>query len=77
MSSKVFAAALTCTAFVLVGSSGVARGALAKKVAGGAAPVASYSATLSSNAVVRQQQLICDPPEPLRLGFAAEGRRRS
>ena len=40
--------------------------ALARQQVGGTAPLASYSGTLSRNAVIRQQQLICDPPEPIR-----------
>jgi hypothetical protein len=39
--------------------------ALAKAGQGGTAPLASYSGTLSGNPTLRQQQLICDPPEPV------------
>ena len=46
--------------------------ALARRQVGGTAPVASYSATLSQNPAVRQQQLICDPLEILEGSTSVE-----
>jgi hypothetical protein len=46
--------------------------ALARRRVGGTAPVASYSATLSRNPTIRRQQLICDPPEPIRGSTSVE-----
>jgi hypothetical protein len=46
--------------------------ALARKQVNGTAPLASYSGTLSRNSVIRQQQLICDPPEPIRGSTSVE-----
>lgn len=50
----------------------VANAALARRQVGGTAPLASYSATLSRNPAIRQQQLICDPPEPIRGSTSVE-----
>ena len=47
-------------------------GALARRQAGGTAPVASYSGTLSQNTTIRQQQLICDPLEILEGSTSVE-----
>ena len=63
MGPKPYLVVVGCALFVGAAPS-VASAALAKAAQGGTAPVASYSGTLSSNAAVRQQQLICDPPEP-------------
>ena len=65
MSLRLCVLVVACAATV-GGAARPARAALARQRVGGTAPVASYSATLSSNAVIRQQQLICDPPEPTR-----------
>jgi MYXO-CTERM domain-containing protein len=71
MSMKSVLAVLVCGAFVGAVPS-LSQAALARKKVGGTAPLASYSATLSSNSVIRQQQLICDPPEPLRGSTSVE-----
>jgi hypothetical protein len=61
-----------CALLVIAGSAAETSAALARKKVGGTAPLASYSGTLSSSSVVRQQQLICDPPEPIRGSTSVE-----
>jgi MYXO-CTERM domain-containing protein len=65
MMSKSYWAAVACGVMIAAVPS-LSHGALARQKVGGTAPIASYSGTLSTNSVIRQQQLICDPPEPLR-----------
>ena len=65
MSKKLFWVAAAC-GVVISAAPSQSHAALARQRVGGTAPIASYSATLSTNPTIRQQQLICDPPEPMR-----------
>jgi len=66
MALKSISGVAVCAVLATVSIPSPARAALARKQVNGTAPLASYSATLSRNATIRQQQLICDPPEPIR-----------
>ena len=66
MASKSYSGVALCALLATVSLPSPAPAALARKSVNGTAPLASYSGTLSSNATIRQQQLICDPPEPVR-----------
>ena len=75
MSVKSYRRAAACAATFVVlvlALPGQTFAALARKQVGGTAPLASYSATLAGNATIRQQQLICDPPEPIRGSTSVE-----
>jgi hypothetical protein len=65
MPSTCRSLAWICALASLVAFPAAAHAALAKAARGGTAPLASYSGTLSGNPTIRQQQLICDPPEPI------------
>jgi hypothetical protein len=73
MPVKPFRIAAACAAAAVILTAPVETfAALARARVGGTAPVASYSGTLSQTATVRQQQLICDPPEPIRGSTSVE-----
>jgi hypothetical protein len=63
---------VACVAAVVGLATVSSHGALARQRVGGTAPIASYSATQSRNVTIRQQQLICDPPEPTEGSTSVE-----
>src|SRR5690349_3871352 len=72
MALKSISTVAACAVLAAVSIPSPARAALARKSVNGTAPLASYSGTLSRNATIRQQQLICDPPEPIEGSTSVE-----